>query len=138
MVTDQEVYDELCYYTLAHGDLAFIHQHVVDAFAAQTSGENDKPIKITFALVGLYLHVEKQYSGRQVQLAHMKLAREKQQWPVFELPSNRGEITIRDVIATPAGAARDEMIHLWCVAVWNAFRDSQPIVANLLSKSGII
>ena len=45
MVTDQAAYEELCYYTLAHGDPAFIHQHVVDAFAAQTADENIKPIK---------------------------------------------------------------------------------------------
>jgi len=33
---EQEIYTELSYYTLAHGDAAFIHQHVMDAFAAQT------------------------------------------------------------------------------------------------------
>jgi len=50
---------ELCCYTLAHDDPSFIHQHVVAAFAAQHAQENDKPIKLTFALAGLYLHVER-------------------------------------------------------------------------------
>jgi hypothetical protein len=68
MDTNHEAYNELCYYTLPHGDPAFIHQHVVDAFAAQTCSENDKPIKLTFALAGLFLYVEKQFTGRQVQL----------------------------------------------------------------------
>jgi hypothetical protein len=38
IASEQDVYDaynELCCYTLAHGDASFIHQHVVDAFAAR-------------------------------------------------------------------------------------------------------
>ena len=68
METDQDAYNELCYYTLPLGDPAFIHQHVVDAFAVQTAGGNDKPIKVVFALVGLFLYVEKQFSGRQARI----------------------------------------------------------------------
>lgn len=64
MDTDQEAYNELCYYTLPHGDPAFIHQHVVDAYAAQNVSEKDKPIKLTFALAGLFLYVDKQFTGR--------------------------------------------------------------------------
>jgi hypothetical protein len=111
MKNDQDIYTELCYYTQAHGEAPFIHQHVVDAFAAQTAKENDKPIKLAFALVGLYLHVEKQFNGRQVQLAHMQLGREKQAWPVFSLPGERGAVTVADVMDAPAGPERDEMIH---------------------------
>jgi hypothetical protein len=138
MHTDQEAYNELCYYTLPHGDPAFIHQHVVDSYAAQNANEKDKPIKLTFALVGLFLYVEKQFTSRQVQLAHMKLAREKQAWPAFALPARRGDITVKDVLASPAGPARDEMIHGWCVSVWNAFSENRPIVSDLLSKHGIV
>ena len=47
-------------------DPAFIHQHVMDAWAVQTADELTKPIQLTFALVGLYLHVEMAFSGRQV------------------------------------------------------------------------
>src|SRR5262249_18691090 len=107
-MTSEEAYNELCYYTLAHRDPSFIHQDVVDAFAAQNAGEQTKPIKLTFALVGLYLHVEKQFSGRQVQRAHMDLARQKQLWPRFALPSDRGSQTVADVLAIPAGPARDK------------------------------
>jgi uncharacterized protein DUF5946 len=57
-------------YTLTHSDPAFIHQHVVDAFAAQSADDTTKPITLTFALVGLYLHVEKGRTGRRVQLVH--------------------------------------------------------------------
>jgi hypothetical protein len=42
----QEMYNELSYYTLSHSDPSFIHRNIVDAFAAQTAGENTKPIKL--------------------------------------------------------------------------------------------
>jgi hypothetical protein len=138
MNSEHDIYDELCYYTLAHRDTAFIHQHVVDAFAAQTANEDDKPIKLTFALVGLYLHVEKHFNGRQVQLAHMKLGREKRAWPVFFLPGNRGAVTVANVLDAPAGSKRDEMIHQWCVSVWQAFSGNRETIENLLRKNKII
>jgi hypothetical protein len=39
-VNEKSAYDELCFYTLAHArqDPAFIHQHVVDAYAASGPG----------------------------------------------------------------------------------------------------
>jgi Family of unknown function (DUF5946) len=66
----EERYYELSYYTLGHKDPGFIHQHIVDAFAAQTANQNTKPIKVAFALIGLYLYLEKDYTGKEVQLAH--------------------------------------------------------------------
>jgi hypothetical protein len=33
---DQELYDELALYTLAHTGCRFIHQHVMDAYTVQT------------------------------------------------------------------------------------------------------
>lgn len=138
MDREQEIYNELCFYTLAHGDASFIHQHVVDAFAAQTADEDDKPIKLTFALAGLYLHVEKHFNGRQVQLAHMKFGRVKQTWPVFFLPSERGAVTVGNVLNAPAGPGRDEMIHKWCNSVWEAFSGNREIIENLLIKNKII
>ena len=55
----QEKFYELSYYTLAHPDPAFIHQHIVDAFIAQTADENSKPIAVAFALIGLHLYLDK-------------------------------------------------------------------------------
>jgi hypothetical protein len=136
--TDQEAYSELSYYTLAHGDPSFIHQHVVDVFAAQTADEKVKPIKLTFALVGLFLYVEMQFDGRRVQWVHMKLAQEKQPWPAFSMPTMRGEVTVHDVMAARPGLERDEMIRRWCETVWNAYRDNRQVVADLLRQHNII
>jgi hypothetical protein len=71
--TDLDAFHTLAFYTLAHPDPAFIHQHAVDAFAAQSADEETRPITLVFALVGLYLLMEKGYSGREVQRAHMRM-----------------------------------------------------------------
>ena len=130
-------YEELCCYTLAHGHRDFIHQHVVDAWAAQTAHAATKPIAITFALAGLYLHLEKGFTGRQVQLAHMKMAREKPQWPAFELPSDRGALTPADVMRAPEGPERDAAIDAWCASVWSAYGASRDTIVTLLHEHGV-
>ena len=137
MEPEVDAYHELCGYTLTHGDAEFIHQYVVDAFAAQRATPSGKPIGVTFALVGLYLHVEKQYSGRHVQRVHMQLARRKRTWPTFVLPPNRGATTAIDVMAAPAGPERDRAIHEWCVTVWEAFAANRQTVVDLLREYDI-
>ena len=137
MEPEVDAYHELCGYTLTHGDAEFIHQYVVDAFAAQRATPSGKPIGVTFALVGLYLHVEKQYSGRHVQRVHMQLARRKRTWPTFVLPPNRGAMTAVDVMAAPAGPERDLAIHEWCVTVWKAFAANRQAVVDLLREYDI-
>jgi len=136
-MSEQHAYQELQCYTLAHGDPRFVHQHVVDAWVAQHADEQTKPIGLTFALVGLYLRVEKGLSGRQVQRVHMALARRKRNWPAFALPRDRGAITAHEVIAAPAGPARDQAIDTWCASAWAAFKDTHQAVADLLEQHGI-
>ncbi len=132
MAADKAIYDELCCYTLERGDPSFIHQHVVDAFSAQHADENTKAIALTFALVGLYLHCERGFSGKQVQRAHMALAQQKRSWPKFTIPNDRGRMTVRDVMAAKPGAERDTAIHQWAASVWEAFRSNQQMLAELL------
>jgi hypothetical protein len=136
--SEQRAYYELQCYTLALGDLDFIHQHVVDAWAAQQADERTKPIALTFALVGLYLHVEKRISGRQVQRVHMALGRRKRKWPAFVLPRERGPMTAARVMAAPAGPERDRAIDAWCASVWDAFSENRRAVAELLAQHGIV
>jgi Family of unknown function (DUF5946) len=133
---DRAAYDELASYTFTHGDPAFIHQHVVDAFAAQHATEDSKPIAVAFALIGLYLHLERGRSGREVQQAHMRLGRKRRQWPAFDLPLTRGEITIRDVVAVAPGPERDRAIDGWCASVWDSWSGSRERVIALLREMG--
>ena len=138
MSKNEEAYNEICYYTLSLGDPSFIHQHVVDAFAAQNASEDDKPIGLLFALVGLYLHIERGFTGRQVQLAHMKLGQKKEQWPTFSVPSTRGEIDAVQVLATEPGPERNQRIHDWSLSVWNAFSGCHGQVEAFLRERDII
>jgi hypothetical protein len=55
-------YDEVYVYAMERP--GFILQHVVDAFAVETASSDTKAISVVFGLIGLYLHVEKQFSGR--------------------------------------------------------------------------
>jgi hypothetical protein len=130
----EEAYHSLSAYTLTRGDAAFIHQHVVDAYAVQNANERSKPIGVAFALIGLYLHVEKEYTGRQVQRAHMALAQNRRQWPAFSLPPDRGVTTAIDVMAAPEGAERDAAIHAWCASIWKACNGSRDLVIGLLQE----
>lgn len=130
---EMEAYHKLCYYTSRHYDSYFIHQHVVDAFAAQNADENTKPITITFALVGLYLLLEKNFTGKEVQQAHIQLAKHKKIWPNFELPEYRGDITVYDVIKVNESYC-DEFIIKWCSSVWDAYKEQHLKVKNLVKR----
>jgi hypothetical protein len=130
----QDLYYELSYYTMSHSDPSFIHQHIVDAFAAQNADEQSKPIGVVFALVGLYLHIEKNFNGRQVQQTHMQMAKKRKVWPKIIPPNLRGAITISDVLKVPPGNERDDMIHKWCVSVWESWRDSRHQILNLMAE----
>jgi hypothetical protein len=130
---DQDLYNELAYYTLGHPDKTyFIHQHVVDAYTAQHADDKTKPIAIIFALAGLYLYLEKNYTGKQVQNAHIQMSKNKKNWPVIKIPEQRGEITILKVLDTPPGNERDFMIKNWCCSVWQAFENSHASIASLV------
>jgi hypothetical protein len=135
-VTDAErdAYHELSAYTLSHGGTAFIHQHVVDAFAAQRANADSKAIGVAFALAGLYLHVEHGVTGRDVQRIHMLMARRKREWPAFALPPHRGATTAVDVMAIPAGPERDRAIDAWAASVWKAYADNRPAIVALLKE----
>jgi len=138
MSAEEDAYQEVSAYTLMRGDRTFIHQHVVDAWAAQHADAQSKPIGVVFALVGLYLYLEKGFTGREVQRAHMQLAKRPEPWLVGSLPVVRGTITAIDVLSSPEGAARDAMIRAWAQAVWEAYAESRARVIALLRRRGII
>ncbi len=138
LAEERETYFRLCGWTLNLGDAAFVHQHVVDAFAAQHADAQTKPITLTFALVGLYLCVEKRWSGRQVQRAHMQMAGRKRPWPAFAPASTRGSVTASDVMSAPEGPERLAAVRAWCESVWGAYRESRSQVIALLAEYGIV
>jgi hypothetical protein len=115
-------YDELAGgYTLTLGDAEFIHQLAVDAYAATHVLVGSKPITAVFAVVGLYLVNERGYTGRQAQLAHMRMARTPKQWPRLQPPDVRASMTVWDVLQTPA-QRRQSAIKQWSAAVWQTWQ----------------
>ena len=125
---------ELSYYTLAHGDPAFIHQHLVDAYAAQHVRQTASTIGAAFALAGLYLAVERGFTGRRVQKMHMQMARTSKQWPRFDPPADVGALTVADVLAVEPGPRRDEKLMEWCASVWRAWSLKQGRVREMLDR----
>jgi len=134
MPTDQELFDELCFYTLSHPDPAFLHQHAVDSFAAQHADAQSKPITVVFGLIGLYLFLEKGFTGKQVQKMHMQLARQRKVWPAISPPGVQARITVSDVLAAPRGPERDNAIRDWCVSVWETWQPRRGLIVDLVRK----
>jgi len=126
---------ELSYYTLAHGDPSFIHQHLVDAYGAQHVHQAASTIGAAFALAGLYLAVERGFTGRQVQKMHMQMARTSRQWPRFDPPENVGPLTVADVLAAEPGPRRDEKIMEWCASVWRAWSPEHERVREMVAMT---
>src|SRR4051794_31635896 len=130
--SDQDLYNQLAFYTLELRDPDFIHQHIVDAFAVQHAGPGTKPISIVFGLIGLYLYLEKNFTGRQVQRAHMQLANRRKHWTAPPLPAGqRSAIGVADVLAAPPGPQRHAMIRRWCEAVWQDWPHARTQIAAL-------
>jgi Family of unknown function (DUF5946) len=126
-----EKYNELTYYTLELKDKCFIHQYVVDAFTLQTANNETKAISLTFSLVGLYLYIEKNYTGKEVQKFHTLMSNKKIEWPFFILPTNRGEISIDNVLEANSSEERNNLIKIWSISVWKAFNESHSAVREI-------
>jgi hypothetical protein len=126
--------NELSYYTLAHGDPAFIHQHLVDAYGAQHVRQLKSTIGAAFALAGLYLAVERGFTGRQVQKMHMLMASKSKQWPRFVPPADVGPLTVSDVLTVQPGPGRDQELMRWCASVWAAWSPEQPRVREMVDR----
>lgn len=128
------VYGELTGYTVMRRDEAFIHQHLVDAYAAQHASEGRPAIGAAFALIGLYLAIEKGYTGKQVQHMHMLLARRTKRWPTFTPPAHVGALTALDMLDAPLGAQRDEALMRWARSVWEAWSAEHERVRTLFAQ----
>lgn len=128
------LYDELSAFTLSLADTEFTHQLIVDAYCAQHVGPNVKPISIAFSLIGLYLVFERGYTGRQVQLAHIALAKKSKDWPRFTSPPMTGTMTVSDVLNGIHGDNYRNRIHDWAASVWKAWKNCHADVADLAKK----
>lgn len=130
--SDQALFDELSFYTLTRPRSEFLHQLAIDTFTAQHASEATRPMSVVFAVLGLYLHAERGFTGLQIQRVHMQLAPRRLAWPVLPPPARHADLTVADVLNAEPGPERDAMIRRWSVAEWQAWTESRPTIAQML------
>ena len=133
-MTSFDKYHKLSLYTLGLQDEYFIHKDIVDAFAAQTANEKTKDITLFFSLAGLYLFLEKKYTGKQVQNAHQLMAAKMKVFIKINLPIKRGTVTVDEVLNVPNSLKKNQMIKKWCESLWNAYYNQQNEVIKITEK----
>ncbi len=128
----QQLYGEVTAYTFQHQiQLGWWHQTCVDAYAAQHSGPEMAAITIAFALSGLYMVLERGFSGYQVRDAHTYLASRVDSWPRFSPPDSVGELTILDVALASSVEEHSCLVQRWARSVWTAWQHVHDEVAAL-------
>jgi hypothetical protein len=125
-----QAFCDLTCYTIAKQDPAFIHQYAVDAYGAQHGGGSTRPITVVFALIGLCLALEKGYTGKEVQEAHMRIARVYRVWPRLTPPERPAELTVVDVLREETDERKDAMIREWSASVWQSWEDQHPWIRD--------
>ena len=131
---EQELYNELCAWSLSRRDGGFVHQFVVDCWALQHATEETKPIGTVFPLISLYLHLEHDYTGRQAQLAHMQLAKQRRDWPRMPLPKNNVQFSVSEIWSLESDGERDRAIDRWCQMTWETWKDSHEEIRKLVTQ----
>ncbi len=79
-----------------------------------------------------FICLKKEYTGKQVQNAQVKLSQNKKVWPSLELPEHQGAVTVSEVLQAEAGEPRDLMIKKWCESVWAAYDNWHEAIAHLV------
>lgn len=133
------LYGELTGYTVGRGYRAgdFIHQLLVDAYAAQHASDRMRPIGLPFALIGLYLVNERGGTGVDSQNMHIRLANHPNKpktWPHFPPRTHAGSLTVADMLSAPPGDERDNALRAWNRSVWEAWRDQRDAIASLIAN----
>ena len=93
-----QLYHELSANFIMSPDVTFVPNMRLTHMVLQHSGNRVKNIRTAFSLIGLYLAVEREYTGRQVQHAHMELAKRNIKWSSFILPIRPYALSVADVL----------------------------------------
>jgi hypothetical protein len=109
------------------------HQTCVDAYGAQHTGAMTPAITTAFALIGLYLVLERGLAGYQVREAHSYLAQRGLSWPRYDRPPAAGKVTIVDVHGA-ATAAHGELVLRWGSSVWTAWEHTHEAIRTVSDR----
>jgi len=128
-----EMFMKLSGYIAQGYDEEFIQQMSIDTYEAQHAGGTTKNIAGAFGLIGLYLSLEKGFSGKEVQRAHMDLANRSKEWPRFGPSPSKWKMTVKNVV--DAGPKKSKkMIHLWAKATWKEWEFEKERIIGLMNK----
>jgi hypothetical protein len=127
-----ELYGEVQAATIDDGDLRPYHQRAVDTYLAQHAGGPSSDLGVAFALIGLFLAIERGRSGIEIRREHERLARTRRTWPHLEPPTARGGVTVFDVAIAGSVEERTEAIERWSRSVWAAWSSHHATVEALV------
>jgi hypothetical protein len=126
------VQGEVAGYTAAHiGLLENWHQMCVDAYLCQHVGPGTKAISICFGLNGLYMMLERGFTGLQARAAHGYQAENFTAWPRFEPPPDVGPLTAVDVALAGSPEEHVDLVRRWGRQVWDAWSHAHEEIAAL-------
>jgi hypothetical protein len=131
------LHGEVTSYVMQHAAaLGRGHQTCVDAYAAQHVGPRMRPMTVCFALNGLYLVLERGWSGIAARDAHGHLARTvaREVWPSFEAPAGAGQLTVLDVALTDHAQAQAAAIEAWGRSVWATWSHVHDVVREMTDR----
>jgi hypothetical protein len=134
----KDLYYELAFYTLSKRDKEFIHQYAVDAYGAQHITKNSKEITVGATLIGLFLLAEHNYSGREIQQAHIKLGNKMRDLKIVNLPKEMAKYNVLNVLNIKEGKERDAMIKQWALSVWDIWKAEHSIIRNFVNHQNIL
>jgi Family of unknown function (DUF5946) len=142
-VACHELYGEVLGFEHQHlAEVGRSHQLLVDTYTAQHVGPNAAAITGAFALVGLYLALERGWSGLEVRDAHQALANRYRDWPRFAGAARaQAAVTVEDLALAATTSQYAETLHRWARAVWASWRDEHGLVRALVGErlpSGIV
>ncbi len=105
---------------------------IVDSYGAQHAGGPAKKMGVVFAVTGLYLYLEKGYTGKDVRQAHADMAQHKgYNWPALLSPDPKYRMTISDVITA---TDKDKAIHEWAVSTWAAWQKDRALIITICNE----
>jgi hypothetical protein len=91
---------------------------------------------VCFALNGLYLVLERGWSGIRARGAHGHLARTvaREDWPSFEPPTVGGPLTVLDVALSADPAAQAVAVEAWGRSVWASWSHVHDVVRGMTDR----
>jgi hypothetical protein len=130
---------EVIGFELLHPTLAGrCHQLTVDAYGAQHAGPPTGYVYVSYSLVGLYLALERGWSGTDIRALHQRMGHPDPSWPLFQRPLLTAGVTIADVAEAGARVGSVEghaaSVERWAKSVWSSWADQRAVVIGLTTR----